>query len=372
MPLRNWSLRYRHSVIIVFLALSVLGLVMIFSASYYSATLDFGTPYYYLNKQAIALIAGVAFLVLGSTISTTYILKLRYFVLLFSIIILALVFIPGLGVDAYGATRWLNLGFMTIQPSEFAKFGLMCFLAGELYVRPPTKIKNLIIPALSVLSICALIILEPNMSITMTVAISAMMLLFISGINKKYIIAMIALGAIAVPIMILIEPYRMQRLIAFLDPWANPKSEGYQLIQSYFALGNGGLFGQGLFNSRQKYLFLPFAESDFIFAIIGEELGFVGSLFVVFLYLILIVLGIKIAKNAPSKFDSLLVSGVISIIAVQTLLNIAVVSGTIPPTGVPLPFISAGGSSLMAFSFGIGILINVDRKTQKVSSFHTI
>ncbi len=372
MPSNSWSLRYRHRVLLIFAALALFGLVMIYSASHYSATFTFGDAFYYVKKQAIALVASIAFGVLGRYIPTKYIFKWRYLILFASILLLALVFVPGLGVDAYGATRWLNLGFMTIQPSEFAKFGLMFFLAGELSLRPPTKLVNLIIPMLAMLAICGLIIIEPNMSITMTVAMAAMLMLFVGGISPRYIVALGTVGAIAVPLMIIIEPYRMQRLMAFLDPWANPKAEGYQLIQSYFALANGGLFGQGLFNSRQKYLFLPFAESDFIFAIIGEELGFVGSFIVIAFYFLLVYYGIQIAKAAPTRGEMLLATGVVAIIAVQTILNIAVVSGTIPPTGVPLPFISAGGSSLMAFSLGIGVLYNIDYNTHKNVRFHTI
>ncbi len=372
MPLRNWSLRYRHRVLLIFALLALFGLVMIYSASYYSAGLEFGDPFYYVKKQGIALVASIVFVIIGATTKPQYIFKWRYAILVLSILLLALVFVPSLGVDAYGATRWLNLGFMTIQPSEFAKFGLMFFLAGEMAQHPPTTLKRLIIPILAILAICGLIIIEPNMSITMTVAMASMVLLFVGGLSTKYIIALGAVALVAVPVMIIIEPYRMQRLVAFLDPWANPKAEGYQLIQSYFALSNGGLFGEGLFNSRQKYLFLPFAESDFIFAIIGEELGFVGSLVVIAFYFLVIYFGIKIAKNAMTCGEMLLATGVVAIIAVQTLLNIAVVSGTIPPTGVPLPFISAGGSSLMAFSLGIGVLYRVDYNTHKKTSFHTI
>ena len=371
MPSAKWSLRSRHSLFLAYISLSLVGLVMIYSASYYSAALQFGDEFYYVKKQAVALLAGVVLFVVGAHLRPNYIYKFRYVILVLSLILLAAVFIPGLGVDAYGATRWLNLGFMTIQPSEFSKFGLMLFIASELKEKPPYNLKNLLIPALATLAVCALIIFEPNMSITMTVVISAFLLMFAGGLKGKYIVSLIAVMAVAVPVMILAEPYRIQRLIAFVDPWANPKTEGYQLIQSYYALGNGGLFGTGLFNSRQKYLFLPFAESDFIFSIIGEELGFVGSAFILLIYFVIVFYGIKIAKNAPDRHSSLLAFGVVAVICVQTLLNVAVVSGTIPPTGVPLPLISAGGSSLMAFSFALGIVYGIDGNTRRIS-FHTM
>ncbi len=372
MPSAKWSLRSRHSLFFAYISLSVIGLVMIYSASYYSASLQFGDEFYYVKKQAVALIAGIVLFIFGTFLRQDFIYKFRYVILAVSLVLLALVFVPGLGVDAYGATRWLNLGFMTIQPSEFSKFGLMLFLASELKDRPPYKLKNLVVPILATLAICALIILEPNMSITMTVVISAFLLMFAGGLRAKYIVSVIAVIAVALPVMILAEPYRIQRLIAYVDPWANPKTEGYQLIQSYYALGNGGLFGTGLFNSRQKYLFLPFAESDFIFSIIGEELGFVGSAFILTIYFMLVYYGIKIAKNAPDRHSSLISFGVVAVIAVQTLLNVAVVSGTIPPTGVPLPLISAGGSSLMAFSFALGIVYGIDKRNAKSVPFHTI
>jgi cell division protein FtsW len=177
---------------------------------------------------------------------------------------------------------------------------------------------------------------------------------------KHFIILSIPALALVVG-LILIEPYRLDRLMAFLNPWANPKEEGYQLIQSLYSLGAGGLFGVGLFNSRQKYLFLPFAESDFIFAIIGEELGFVGALLVISIYIIIIALGIKISLNAKDRLGTYLASGITSVIAIQLLINIAVVSGSIPPTGIPMPFISAGGTSLSVFIGAIGILCNVGK-----------
>lgn len=370
MPSKNWSLESRHKVAFIALCLSLFGLVMIYSASMYSAEIHIGDSAFYLKKQAVALIAGVVFFFLGTIIKAEYIKKFRYVVLAVSVILLALVFIPGLGVENYGATRWINLGFMTVQPSEFSKFGLMLFLACEMDVRPPNCIKNLIIPLASVAVIAVLIMLEPNMSITMTVGAAAFVLIFIGGAKGKYFAVLVGAVAVLIPVMILLEPYRMSRLVAYIDPWANPKGEGYQLIQSYYALGNGGMFGVGLFNSRQKYLFLPFAESDFIFAIIGEELGFIGSAAVALAFFMIVVYGVKIARRAATRSESLMAAGITAIIAVQSFLNVAVVSGAIPPTGLPLPFISAGGSSLMAFMFAVGILWRIDRNSQKADDAH--
>lgn len=362
MSLSKWSIGSRRSLVIAAAVLSLFGVVMIYSASNYQAELQTGDAWFYAKKQAISLIPAFLACVLGSKISLKFLCKIRYVILGFSILSLALVFIPGLGVESYGATRWLNLGVTTVQPSEFAKFGLMLFLAGEMSVHPPVKFRYMIAPLLSIGATCALIMLEPNMSITMCVGLASIIVLFVGGIKPRYFVALLVLVGVAVPLMIILEPYRMNRLVAFVDPWANPRGEGYQLIQSYYALGSGGLFGVGLLKSRQKFLFLPFSESDFIFSIIGEELGAIGATLMLLVFFIIVYAGVKIAKRAGGRFESLLAVGITAIIAVQTILNVAVVTGSIPPTGLPLPFVSAGGSSLMAFMFAVGLLVNVDKK----------
>lgn len=219
-------------------------------------------------------------------------------------------------------------------------------------------------------AVCLLIILEPNMSITMCVGLVMLIMLFIGGMKPKWFVFLLVAAAVAVPVMILVEPYRLKRLLAFIDPWASPKDEGYQLIQSLYALGSGGWFGVGLFNSRQKYSFLPFAESDFVFSVIGEETGLVGCLFLMLLFLLVIYRGVKISLNAADKFGSLLCGGIVSIIAVQSAINLAVVTGSIPPTGLPLPFISYGGTSLVMFMFAAGLLLNVSRSEETPSVSH--
>lgn len=197
-----------------------------------------------------------------------------------------------------------------------------------------------------------------------------LIMLIIGGMRAKHFLLILIPAICLVPILIIIEPYRLQRLVAFLDPWASPKEEGFQLIQSLYALGSGGLFGVGLFNSRQKYLFLPFSESDFIFSIIGEELGFVGCVLVIIIYGTIIWKGIKIALNATDRLGCYMAAGITSVIAVQLLINIAVVTGSIPPTGIPLPFMSAGGTSLMVFMGAVGILLNISKTEQKSFNFN--
>ena len=274
---------------------------------------------------------------------------------------------PGVGIENYGAKRWIGSGGFSLQPSEIAKFSLVLVCSLYMSKRPDQMAgaKGIAVVSLLGLAVCALVILEPNMSITMCVALVTFSMLFVGGAKIKHLVLCLLPLVVAVPLLIIAEPYRLARLMAYLDPWASPKGEGYQLIQSFYALGSGGWFGVGLFNSRQKFDFLPFAESDFIFAVIGEEIGFVGCIFVLSIFTVLVYQGFKIAKNANSRFECYLASGISSVIAIQTLLNVAVVTGTIPPTGLPLPFISSGGSSLVVFMASTGILLGIDKNSKK-------
>ena len=246
-----------------------------------------------------------------------------------------------------------------MQPSEIAKFAYVLFCAAVMSKLDMSKFASFL-PQIGVgVILCALIIAEPNMSITMCVALLMIIMLYLGGMKWKYFLLMLIPVALAVPVLIFMEPYRLQRLLAFVDPWASPKDEGYQLIQSLYALGSGGWFGVGLFNSRQKYRFLPFAESDFIFSVIGEEMGLFGCLIIFALYFVVILRGVRIAANSKDKFSCYLAGGISAVVAVQSLLNFAVVTGSIPPTGLPLPFISYGGTSLVVFMTAMGILLNL-------------
>ena len=202
------------------------------------------------------------------------------------------------------------------------------------------------------------------MSVTMCIGFVTLFMLIIGGMSKKHTLMFSMPSAAVVPLLIVLEPYRLKRLMAFINPWASPQGEGFQLIQSLYSLGSGGWFGVGIFNSRQKYLFLPFAESDFILSIIGEEIGFVGVCLLMLVFFALIFKLFQIALNAKDRFGAMLVCGVAFIIGIQTLLNIAVVTGSIPPTGLPLPFISSGGTSVSVFMAGIGICLNVYKQSQ--------
>lgn len=347
--------------------LTLFGILMVYSASSYAAKTAYGNEYYYLIKQAVGAALGLAAMTACAFIDYHVLIKLRYPLLGLSYLMLVLVFVPHIGVENYGAKRWINLPFFTIQASEIAKFGFIVFSAAYMAknYRKMTSFRALV-PILAVGgSICVLIILEPNMSVTMCVGLTMFAMMFVGGAKIKHF-AILAVPALAVvPILIVIEPYRLQRLTAFLDPWASPLGEGYQLIQSFYALGSGGLFGVGLFNSRQKHLFLPFGESDFIFSVIGEEFGFVGSALVIAVYVVLIWRIVRIAKNAPDHFGCYFSAGIAAIIAIQTAVNVAVVSGSIPPTGLPLPFVSSGSSSLIVFCASVGFVLSVERRSHK-------
>lgn len=348
-------------------ALALFGVLMVYSASSYSAKLNYGNEYYYLIKQVIGVLLGGAAMLGLSIVDYHVLAKFKYPVLIASYVLLALVFVPGVGVESYGAKRWIRLPFFTVQASEIAKFGFIIFAASHMSksYKKMNTLKGILPVVLVGGSMCVLIILEPNMSITMCMALLMLAMLFIGGAGIKQLALLVAPLAALVPVLIALEPYRLARLTAFLDPWKSPLDEGYQLIQSFYALGSGGLFGVGLFSSRQKYLFLPFCESDFIFSVIGEELGLVGCVCVIALFLVIVFRAIKIALSASDRLGCYLASGIAAIIAIQTLINIAVVSGSIPPTGLPLPFISAGSSSLIVFLGAIGVLLSVKRFSHK-------
>ena len=347
--------------------LMAFGVLMVYSASSYNARVNYGNEYYYMFKQLIGVVLGLLAMT-ACAITDYHILKKWCFVILaVSFAMLVAVFIPGVGVENYGAKRWINLPFFTIQASEIAKFGFIIFTAAYMakYYEKMSTFRGLI-PVLAVgVAMCVLIIAEPNMSITMCMIMLTFAMLFVGGAKMKHFLVLIVPVALLVPVLIMLEPYRLKRLTAFLDPWSSPLGEGYQLIQSFYALGSGGLFGLGLFNSRQKYLFLPFSESDFIFSVIGEELGLVGCVAVVAVYCVVIWRAVRIAKNANDRFGCYLSAGIAAITAIQTAVNIAVVTGSIPPTGLPLPFVSAGTSSLVVFCAGIGTLLSVERFSHK-------
>ncbi len=355
---KNWVL-----ISLVFLLIA-LGMLFIYSASSYSSDIKYDDSFYFVKKQLLGFGMGLVVMLFFTMFDYHKFVKLRWVVVGIYISLLLLVFIPGIGRSNYGANRWITIGGISLQSSEVAKFGFVIFSACYLS-KNYKKMKTFwgTIPLIAVGGIsCLLILLEPNLSVTLCLGTVMLIMLLIGGMQFKHFLFILVPALCLVPILIIIEPYRLQRLVAFIDPWASPKEEGFQLIQSLYALGSGGLFGVGLFNSRQKYLFLPFSESDFIFSIIGEELGFVGCIMIIVIYAIVIWKGVKIAYSASDRLGCYMAGGITSVIGVQLLINIAVVTGSIPPTGIPLPFMSAGGTSLMVFMGAVGILLNISRK----------
>lgn len=341
------------------------GVVCVYAASSYNAEVQYGDEFYFFKKQLIGFVLGTAALAGVSFIPYEKLKKIGIPALVVSLVLLALVFIPGLGRSNYGATRWIGIGPITIQPSELAKLGFVLFTAGY-FAKDPARMRTLrgCLPVLGAgLGICVLIILEPNMSVTMCVGAIMIGMLFLAGASKKALAAVCVPVLLAVPALIIAEPYRLQRLSAFMDPWASPKEEGYQLIQSLYALSNGNLFGVGLFNSRQKYRFLPFAESDFILSVIAEETGFFGVLCMFALIAFIVWRGFRIAARCGNFYGFLLAGGITLAFAVQSALNALVVSGCIPPTGLPLPLVSAGNTSLIVTMAGMGIVYGISRHT---------
>ncbi len=342
-----------------------------YSASGYTAEKQYGDSLYFVKKQAIGWVLGIVAMLFCGKINVRKLKgkKARWICLIVPIVLLALVFVPGLGKTNYGATRWIGVGGVTLQPSELAKYGFVIF-ASAYMSENMDKMRTFkgVLPVLTAGSvICGLIIIEPNMSVTMCVALLMLAMLFAGGMKIKHFLWIFLPVLALVPALIIAEPYRLSRLSAFLDPWESPKGEGYQLIQSLYALGNGGWFGTGLFKSRQKYRFLPFAKSDFILSIIGEELGFIGIVVLFAVSELLIFRGIKAAKNADDFFSFLLAIGITLVYGIQTVINALVVSGSIPPTGLPLPLVSSGNTSLIITMASQGILYSVSRKGTKKS-----
>ena len=352
--------------LVAVLLLAAYGVVCVYSASSYNAQVQYGDEWFFARKQFIGFLIGSMLFVAAGIVDYRRLRRAGLPALCVSLVLLALVFVPGVGKSNYGATRWIGFGSFTIQPSELAKLGFILFAAGY-FAKDPARMGTLkgCLPVLGAgLFVCVLILLEPNMSVTMCMGAVMLGMLFLAGCSKKALACIIVPVLFAVPALILAEPYRLQRLSAFMDPWASPKEEGYQLIQSLYGLSNGGLFGVGLFRSRQKYRFLPFSESDFILSVIAEETGFVGVVCLFALIGFIAWRGFRIAARCGNFYGFLLAGGITLAFAVQSALNALVVSGCIPPTGLPLPLVSAGNTSLIVTMAGMGVVWSVSRHTR--------
>ena len=364
--------------LIVILILVALGLVMILSASSPSALAETGDDsYFYFNKQAIATVLGFIGMFVLSKVNYDIYKKFYKIIYVISVLILFTVLIPNIGVESSGARRWINLG-MQIQPSEITKIGLIIWVAGY-YSDPKNKIQGFwgafLKPIVAVLiPIAILYFVQNHLSAGIIIAAVTAVMIIMSGCQLRYIAYVAGAGIAGILSMIpfiqskFLEggSFRSDRIEAWLDPWANPVGTSYQTIQGLYAIGSGGLFGVGLGESKQKYLYIPEAHNDFIFAIIAEELGFIGCTVVLSLFAVLIVRGIVIAIRAKDTFGSLIAIGITALIATQVILNIAVVTNSIPNTGISLPFLSYGGSSIVILLGSMGVLLNISRSAKKI------
>lgn len=344
--------------------LLAIGVVMVFSASFIRAQQSLLDPYYYLKRQVMWMLIGTVAMAVVSFIPYWHWRRIAVFFLYVSILCLVAVLIPGVGTGAFGSQRWIGIGPIGFQPSELSKLAIVVFLSHHL-----TKKQKLIkqfgpvfIPALAALGVSAgLILRQPDLGTTIAIGLTAWVVLLAAGTNGWYLTGLTIAALPLAYYFATSEEYRMRRLLAFLDPQADPLGTGYQIIQSLYALGSGGLFGVGFFDGRQKFFYLPAQHTDFIFAVLGEELGFIGTFAVLALFAALAWRGFRIAIAAPDTFACLLAVGLTSMVVLQAVINIGVVTASLPITGISLPFISYGGSSLIFTMVGMGILLNISK-----------
>lgn len=345
--------------------LNLIGLLMVLSASAVTSLYDYGSPWYQFQRQFMWLSLGSVALLVTVRIDYRRVRRLAVPAVGLSVGLLVLVLVPGVGVDANGATRWLGYGPLSFQPSELAKLAMVLF-AADLLARRGERVRHWrlgLVPVMVVFAPVALLfLLQPNLGTTIILATVLLVMLLVAGAPLKPLGLAVGVLTAGAALLAFAEPYRFRRLMAFRDPWADPLNTGFQTIQSQTGIANGGLLGTGLGEGRAKWGFLPEAHTDFIFAIIGEELGLLGALTVLGLFVALGLLGVRTALRAPDRFGMLLATGVTAWILVQAFVNIGAVVGVLPITGVPLPFVSAGGSSLLITMVGAGLLLNIARQ----------
>lgn len=355
-----------YSLVVIVLMLLAFGLVMVFSASSASAHYIQGDATYFFKRQLLWAVMGLVSMFFMSKVP--YKLFKQYANLIFTITVVLLLLVLVAGREINGAKRWLGVGPAVFQPSEVAKLAIILFLAKSISENPKSvkEFKNGFIKYMVIIvALAGIVLLEPHMSGAMVIGIVGCAVLFVAGFKGRYFGLLGMCAAPAVVALAIFSPYRLKRVTSFLHPFEDKLGDSWQIVQSLYAIGSGGLFGLGLGQSRQKFLYIPEPQTDFIYAIICEELGFVGAVLVLLLFAVLIWKGIIIARKAPDTFSSLTVAGITALIAVQVLLNIAVVTSTMPVTGIPLPFFSYGGTSLFLLLTEIGIVLNVSRYTNK-------
>ncbi len=345
-------------------ALVSVGVVMVYSASAIIAADRFHDPYFFLKKQLFWAVLGFGCLWAAMTANYRILERLMLPLLVVSLVLLVLVLVPPFSQEINGTRRWFRWGPVSFQPAELAKFSLVVYLAHFLTRRREVVESfwlGLLPPLLVAGSMAGLVLLQPDLGSSLTLVVLVFCLLFLAGgrVRQMTLVAASALPLLAVAIYM--APYRLKRIMTFLDPWADPRGSGFQIIQSYLALGSGGLFGRGLGESKQKLFYLPEPHTDFVFAVLGEELGLLGAVSVIGLFGLLIWRGIRVGLGAPDPFGALLALGLTALLACQTLVNLGVVTGALPTKGLPLPFISFGGSALIMAMVSVGVLLNLSQ-----------
>ena len=355
--------------LIVTVLLVLFGALMIYSTTSVITPVDARkgiTEFHYFKRHLFTIVIGLFFMFFAYLMKPSVMRGMAIPLLVVSFLLLILVFIPSVGVSAGGAKRWLRLWPSTFQPSELVKLSMVVFL-GWYMSRPEYRTDrfwSFLIPVSILAGFQIAIIKQPDFGAAMSLAILTFAMLFISGMKLRYL-ASLSIAAVPVVVMLIMEPYRLKRVTSFLNPWADPQGSGFQLVQSFIALGSGGMTGVGLGSSQQKLLYLPESHTDFIFSIIGEEFGFIGVTAIVMLFLVLFLKGVSIANRTQDRFGYYLAIGLSLMVALQALINFAVATGLIPTKGLPLPFISYGGSSLLVNLIAIGMLLNISRSRRE-------
>lgn len=357
------------TIFVLVLLLLVIGMLMVYSSSHVWAEYKYGDQYYFLKRQLLFAALGIVAMAMFVSIPIYAIRKHVHTIFFACIVLLILVLIPGIGLVRGGAQSWIGVGAFSIQPAEFMKLGLILFLAhylatNERYIQ--TFFRGFFIPLLLILFCFGLIMLQPDLGTGVVLVLTSVLMLFIAGATFRYFVFLSLLGLIGFAALIVSAPYRINRITAFLNPWDDPLGDGFQIIQSLYAIGPGKLMGLGYGNSLQKYFYLPEPQTDFIFAIIGEELGFLGGTFVILLFYLLCRRGIRVAYLSLDPFLRYAAIGIVLMVTIQFMINISVVIGLIPITGITLPFLSYGGSSLTLTLASMGILLNISTYTKNV------
>ena len=348
--------------LIIITTFILIGCLFVYSASSVYALETFGTSLFFVKRQLCGLCVGIIALCVGRTINIKLIKKTSMLFFVSTLFLIGLTLLPSISRNIHGSSRWLTFFKFSFQPSEIVKIALIFYLARFLEKKSLKKTISILqrfIFCILIGTMCFLLLKQPDFGMTVTLMLTTIFLFFVAHANIKHIIITLLTLSISALFLIIGKSYRLQRVLTFLDPWQDPKGSGFQIIQSLIAIGSGDWFGTGIAHSRQKFFYLPMQHTDFIFSIIAEETGFIGSLFLIILFILFLYFGLRIAHQLTDPFRSLVIIGFVILITLQALMNIAVTTGLAPTKGVGLPFISYGNTSLVCYLFMIGVIINI-------------